>query len=166
MITQKELKKELHYNKDSGVFTRVKDGIGKGNKKGNIAGTVNDAGYIIISIFNKRYRAHRLAWLYVYGEMPSKHIDHINHIRDDNRICNLRDVSHKNNHKNRKLSIRNANGRIGVFWDNDRKRWLASIRVDGKPIFLGRFAEYSDAVNARKNAEILYGFHENHGKEL
>lgn len=77
MITQAELKKALHYNPDTGVFTNRKS---RGAAKaGKIAGCLNFYGYLIIKIDYKLYMAHRLVWLYIYGEMPVEQIDHINH---------------------------------------------------------------------------------------
>ena len=91
MITQEELKELLDYNPETGLFTwNVYNNI----KNKTTAGTFND-GYIQIKIKQKIYQAHRLAWLYVYGEWPKGQIDHINGIRDDNRIENLRDVTNR-----------------------------------------------------------------------
>jgi len=167
MITQEKLKKYLHYNPDSGVFTWVNKTSSKSRVKiGSIAGTLHHDGYIMIALNKKQYGAHRLAWLYTYGTYPNQQIDHINQVRDDNRLENLREVSAKTNTHNRGTSGRNTSGCMGVVWDKRASRWQARINVDGKRIFLGMFTEFSDAVNARKNAEVLYGFHENHGKEI
>ena len=104
MLTQKQLKKILYYNQDTGFFVYKKDIYNLNKyliaKQGDIAGGINNRGYIQISVKNKLYSAHRLAWLYVYGNFPKQEIDHINHIRNDNRIKNLRDVSHKVNMNN------------------------------------------------------------------
>lgn len=90
MITQEELKEYLHYDPLTGDFNWT---IGKrGLKVNSKAGSMNDQGYVIIRINNIRYRAHRLAWLYVYGHFPINEIDHINGVRSDNRIENLRDA--------------------------------------------------------------------------
>lgn len=160
-LTQKRLKELLKYDKKSGIFTRK---TGRGGKKANdIAGSLHKTGYIIINVDEKSYQAHRLAWLYVYGEMPKEQIDHINHIKTDNAIKNLRMATQKENSKNMSKSKKNTSGVTGVHWHNVAKRWCARINVDGKKIHLGLFAQFSDAVNARKNAEILHGYHENHG---
>ncbi len=158
-MTQEDLKDILSYDSITGVFRRKlptqRIAIGE------VVGGLNN-GYLIISINGENYKAHRLAWLYVYGEMP-KQLDHINGDKIDNRILNLRDVEHSENMKNRKKPITNTSGTIGVYWDKKNCRWYAMIMVDGKNKFLGRFTDYSEAVNARKNAEVLYGFHKNHG---
>ena len=165
-MTQNKLKKLFIYDEVSGIFIRNKTNS-KRWKKGQVAGTINTQGYLCIRIDGKLYLCHRLAWLYVYGDMPDGHIDHINHNRSDNRIENLRVVDNSENNKNRS----NYSGCVfGVSWCTSRKnrphRWRARIHVDGKDTHLGYFVEYSQAVNARKNAEILYGFHKNHGQEV
>lgn len=161
MISQKALKKELKYDSNTGIFTRLKNT--SNCKKGDTAGCERKDGYIVINIKGKLYRGHILAWIYVYGEVPMLHIDHINHNRSDNRIENLRLVTRSDNQKNRSLSKNNKSGVNGVgFYKN---RWHARIKVDKKQIHLGTFTEFHEAVNARKNAEVLYGFHKNHGKD-
>lgn len=160
MITQEELKELFHYDKDSGLFTYT---YSRGNKKsGDIAGTVNKDGYVHIKINKKIYKAHRLAWLYEYGYMPD-YIDHENHSRCDNRISNLCETTYAENNKNESLPSNNESGVIGVHFR--KNRWIAQIGIEDKKIHLGSFLEFSEAVNARKNAEVLYGFHENHGKD-
>jgi len=93
-------------------------------------------------------------------------VDHINHIRDDNRWENLRLVSASGNSRNRGMSSRNTSGVTGVTWSRSKSRWVAQIKVDKENKTLGVFTDFSEAVNARKNAEVLYGFHENHGKDV
>lgn len=160
-ITIEEFNKELHYDRDSGVFTRVlaKAGIGCG-----IAGSVNVDGYVLIVLNGKREYAHRLAWLLEHGEFPKLQIDHINGCKSDNRICNLREVSAQENAKNRPKDSNNINENVGVRFRRDTSKWTASIHVEGTKVNLGCFINYSDALNARKNAEVLYGFHTNHGR--
>ena len=162
MITQARLKEVLHYNKESGIFVWHSPTTRR-VKKGDIAGNVNDMGYIRIRVDGKSYRGHRLAWLYVYGKLPEKQIDHINHNRADNRIENLREVNNIENSKNHSIGINNTSGVVGVYWCNTNKRWKATIKINYKSVALGIFTCFSDAVNARKNAEVMYGFHKNHG---
>ena len=114
-------------------------------------------------MIKKQYKLHRLAYLYMTGIMPDK-VDHENHIVSDNRWCNLRNASSFDNMQNTKMSIRNTSGCVGVYWNKTSLRWEGRIDVNKKRIFLGSFELYHEAVNARKNAEVLYGFHENHGK--
>ena len=92
-MTQDELKTTYHYDLETGIFTRLKD------KK--IAKQKNPYGYIVFNHKGKVYLTHRMAWLYIYGCMPTHQIDHINRVKDDNRILNLRDVTHKENQQNK-----------------------------------------------------------------
>lgn len=166
MITQIELKKILSYDKETGLFAWKSNPSPFSRVKiGGIAGCYHKEGYIVIGINNKSYNAHRLAWLYTYGSFPPEQIDHINHNRSDNRLENLRSVTNQENAMNRSKHKLNKSGVTGVSWSKSYKRWIGNITIDGKRIYLGNFVSFSDAVDARKNAEVLYGFHENHGKE-
>ncbi len=163
MISRDLLKDILYYNKDSGVFTWKKSKSCK-IKKGDISGSVKKHGYIEIGINKKTYLAHRLAWLYEYGNFP-KNIDHINQIKTDNRISNLRQVTQTENNKNKSIMKNNTSGQCGVVWHKKSSKWQSQIVVNKKNIYLGLFKKYSDAVDARKNAEVVYGFHKNHGSK-
>jgi len=163
-MTQGLLKEILLYCPLTGQFIWKINANTKHSRIGAIANTLNKDGYIIIGYKNKKYKAHRLAWLYMYGKLPKEQIDHINHIRTDNRMYNLREVTSAENQKNRTMSKNNNSSVMGVNWHYRDKRWRAFISVDKKYIHLGNFIEFHEAVNARKNAEVLYGFHENHGK--
>ena len=130
-------------------------------------GHITTCGYRIFYKKKKPYLEHRVIWEKHNGKIPKGlEIDHINHDRLDNRIENLRLVTKQENQRNAKRRIDNTSGVTGVVWRNENKRWYAQIGIDGKNIHLGCFSEFSDAVNARKNAEVLYGFHKNHGKDL
>ena len=154
-ITQSQLKSIVKYNKETGVFTRFK--INK------VAGTHREDKYISICVNYKSYLAHRLAWLYVYGEMPRHFIDHINHDRSDNRIINLREVTSLESSRNLSRDKRNYSGSNGVSFMSSKNKWRARIGVRGTNIHLGMFITKEHAIEARKHAEKLYGFHANHG---
>ena len=119
--------------------------------------------YFRMQIKGKNYYIHRLAWLYVHGEFPPEQIDHINSDGLDNRLINLRAVSNSENGKNQRKHSTNVSGVMGVSWHKRDKRWQSSIKVDSKPIYLGSYISFNDAVIARKVAEKQYGFHLNHG---
>jgi hypothetical protein len=104
-----------------------------------------------------------LAWLYVHGEWPDQ-IDHINHNTSDNRICNLRNVSHSVNHKNLTLSKDNKSGISGVRWEKSTGRWRAEAVQKGIKTITARFDNLFEAACFRKSAEIRFGYHPNHGK--
>ena len=136
-ITQKELKDILEYDKTTGLFTRLKR---TNNKQvlGGIVGSLSHYGYVLTKINNISYSMHRLAWLYVYGAFPERHLDHINGIRDDNRISNLREVDiQANNENRRKAQKNNAIGFLGVHIS--KGKYEASIRIKGKSKNLGRY---------------------------
>lgn len=146
MLTQSILKSLLHYDEDTGFFTRAKN---KGRaKQGHRAGTVHSSGYEVIRIDGRLYKSHRLVWLYVYGEFP-KQIDHINGDRKDNRLCNLRLLSHSENMQNRNNpNPNNTSGHKGVGWYEPLRKWRVKIMKDYKTIHLGYFENLDDAVMA------------------
>ncbi len=129
---------------------------------GKKAGTINKNGYCDLHVFGNHIYAHRACWAIHYGSYPTQNIDHINGDSCDNRIANLRDVTVRQNAQNMRKNKLNKSGVTGVFWDSARAKWNSSIRHGGN-INLGRFDTFEDAVNARKIAEIKYGFHPNHG---
>lgn len=125
---------------------------------------MNPLGYAEVGLFNKAYGAHRVIWAFHHGEWPLDFIDHINGIRNDNRLENLRVVPQSENLKNLRLSNKNLSGRTGVCWHKEFGRWHAQIKTGGVKKHLGYFVDFNDAVAARKKAEQQYGFHANHGK--
>lgn len=169
-ITQEYLKEILHYNKLTGLFRWKVDIYSGRNKKqkhvsiGDLAGTVNSKGYLRIGINHKSYLCQRLAWLYEYGEWPSNEVDHINHVRSDNRIDNLRNVAGLDNQKNVSKRKDNNSGFTGVSWNAKSSKWVAQMQVNKKKIHLGYFSSLEDAVCARKQANIEHSFHINHGE--
>lgn len=145
-LTQARLKELLHYNPDEGVFTwRVRR---KGTRSDQVAGGKQSCGYVEIRIDGKRHLAHRLAFLYVTGAVPSGPVDHINHNRSDNRWGNLREATVSQNLGNARLSKRNKSGHKGVYWDKRDGRWLAHIGMNGRVKRLGRFTDINDAISA------------------
>jgi len=164
-LTQEYLKSILKYDLLTGDFVwRESKGAAK---KGNVAGNVCMLGskkYIRIKLNYKLYLAHRLAFLYILSAFPEDQTDHINGNGLDNRWINLRPVSISENHRNMRLSSRNKSGSIGVHWDKNANKWLSNIRVNNKTIHLGYFLDINDAIVARKEAEVKYNFHQNHGQ--
>jgi len=148
------LKSLLRYNPETGLIYWIAKGKGKIKKKA--AGTLLHSGYLGISIGPKRWQAHRVAWALHHGDWPKDQVDHINGVRTDNRISNLREATNSQNGKNLGLSKANTSGVKGVSFEKYTNRWKATIRVEGKSISLGRFGSIEDAVLARKNAEQHY----------
>lgn len=155
MLSQSLLKSYLKYDEDTGVFTWI---LSPSNrvKVGDKAGNMYSNGYIYIGLLGKQYRAHRLAWFYVKGVWPKDQLDHKNRIRHDNRICNLRESTHRKNGRNRSD---NYNSQVGAGWDKYSNKYVSKIRVNTKLIHLGYFDNLEDAVKARKEAEIKYNFY-------
>lgn len=146
------LKELLTYNPETGIFTwnLYKRCV----KKGDIAGSLSGK-YIKIGLDSKSYNAHRLAWLYVYGELP-KYIDHINGNPADNRICNLRAATANENSKNSKKPSSNTSGIKGVNFDKHHNQWRAELYSSGKRVFLKYFKALDDAAEAIKEARKIY----------
>lgn len=125
---------------------------------------IDAEGYLTGKIDGVQLKAHRVAWAIHSGEWPNGQIDHINGIRSDNRISNLRVVTHQENHRNKAMPNTNTSGFCGV---NARgNTWIATIRVKGKQIYLGTFERLEEAISAREAANILYNFTARHGKTL
>ena len=163
-MTQDELKQVLDYNPDSGEFF-WKQQMASWIPAGTPAGNLNKKlGYVQIRFRKKLYYAHRLAVLFMTGELPSDQVDHINGIRSDNRWDNLRKVTNTDNQRNAAQSKNNVSGVVGVCWDKRKQKWLARIYVESKPKFIGYFADIPTAALARKEAEKLLGYHQNHGR--
>ena len=163
MITQDELKKIFKYDSDTGMFERVSKRCG--TRIGAYVGNVMPCGYLRIKVDGKLYLAHRLAWLYVHGKFPDAEIDHINGIRLDNKIINLRDVSKNENLINKRIYANSSSGITGVNWHKQHRKWSVVISINGERKHLGLFHDINLAKLCRQEASKKYGFHINHGNE-
>lgn len=124
---------------------------------GNVAGCKNSGGYIGISINYKPIMAHRLIWIYHNGDIPvGLEIDHINQIKDDNRIENLRLATRSQNQCNRPKFKNNKSGYKGVYHDKYRNKWRARITVNKKVIRIGYFDSADEANVEYNKASIQY----------
>jgi len=161
-ITQKELRERFVYNNETGKLIYRKN-IGR-MRKNTEAGQLKKRGYRHVSIGGKKFLVHRIIWLYVNGAIKTHmEIDHINHIKDDNRICNLREVTRLENCRNKSLSKKNTSGYIGVSKERKSKIWNVSFCIDNQQKFFGSFRKKEDAILHSKNVMRKIGFHENHG---
>lgn len=148
MLTQEELKRLLHYDPETGVFTRLVETNPRA-KVGMTAGT-NMGRYFEIKHNHIAYRAHHLAWLYVYGRYPKEGlvIDHIDGDGKNNRISNLRECSQSQNMQNIGLHSSNSSGYKGVYWNKKDKRFMAMARLNMKRIYLGSYKTAEEAYAA------------------
>lgn len=131
---------------------------------GKVAGSPHTTGYVKITCNYKYYLAHRIIWEMHNGKIPKgMEVDHINHIKNDNRIENLRLVSRSVNSRNLKKDKRNKSGFTGVHFDKRSGKWIAQVQLNGKLVCLYCGDSFNEAINERKKANIYYNFHENHG---
>jgi hypothetical protein len=145
MITQEYLKSAVEYNPETGEFfwkyrkdmPKQWNSVWAGKK---VKGRKCKQGYLDIRICNKRYGAHRLAFLYMHGWLP-KEVDHKNchGPKDDNRIQNLRNATRMQNENNKGIKKNNTSGFKGVCWHKSAGKWMSRIRVGSKRINLGLF---------------------------
>lgn len=142
----------LAYDPENGSFT-WREVPENGFRGGSAAGCVYaHDGYHVITIRQKRYKAHRLAWLLTYGSWPALSLDHINGQRADNRISNLRECTNAENQQNlHRPHSDSTYGILGVYLDGDVFR--AAIQVNGKKKYLGRFKNETDAREAYMRAK-------------
>ena len=156
-LTQEKLKELLHYDPNTGIFT-WKIYRSSNAKKGEVAGSAHCCGYIQMSIDKKKYLAHRLVFLYMEGYFPENEVDHINRVRNDNRWCNLREISHICNLRNSSVQQNNTSNVTGINFHKHANKWRCEIGVKGKSIYLGIYSDFKDAVKARWDAEVKYNY--------
>lgn len=149
VITAQELRQIANYESETGVFTWkiTKSSVAKA---GTEFGSWDLYGYKTVRINRKSYKLHRLAWLYVHGKMPKHDIDHINGIRHDNRIINLRDVTRKTNLENqtRRHTVKKYTSLIGAYFDPKKNVFYSRISINNKSIHLGSFDTEQKAHDA------------------
>lgn len=157
----KNLSDLLSY-RDGKLFWKVKPSIR--TNAGDRAGYSHKDGYRRMSLRGKPALEHRVIWELHNGPIPEgMQVDHINHIRDDNRIENLRLVTGKDNSRNQKLSKLNTSGCTGVQFNREINKWLARIVVDGRVKTIGYFETFDEAKTARLARQAKEKFHYNHG---
>lgn len=126
--------------------------------------TKDNHGYARSKLAGQMVSGHRLAWYMGHGEHPDNEIDHINGDPGDNRLANLRHVTHAENSRNRKLNRDSRTAWHGVSRDRLTGFWHAEIKFEQREVFLGSFITREEAIAARRGAERALGFHENHGR--
>lgn len=156
-LTADVLRDLLHYDPETGIFTRIKIVAPQSRVKvGDVAGARNHDGYWRVKVggrSGRTYQAHRLAWLYMTGEWPIGEIDHKDLDPSNNRWLNLREADRSTNIANTRRRSDNTSGMKGVYWSPSHGRWRSEITVHKRRIFLGSFhtaelarAAYVDAA--------------------
>lgn len=149
------LRNLLSYDPDSGEL-RWKNPTSPRVRSGDVAGRINIDGYVTVSIKSGFYRGHRVAFAIWHGRWPNGQLDHINGVRHDNRMVNLRECSNAQNQHNRRRSRRNKSGIKGVYFDKHSGKWRALIRISSKKIYLGSFSDKDAAASAYAAAARNY----------
>lgn len=168
MITQKRLKELFHYNPETGVFTRRISASSTG-RAGSVFGSKfpgrKNVAYLRGKVDGKAHLLHRLAFLYMTGDMPAGVVDHIDGDGLNNAWANLRDVDDTQSARNRSLRVTNKSGVSGVHFHKRMGMWQVNIAdgCGGKKT-VGSFHDFFEAVCARKSAENDANYHENHGR--
>lgn len=164
--SQEYLRQCMSYDPETGVLTGLKRpdshfpsphvaAIWNAKFFGNTLGKIDREGYVLIGMDRKRYRAHRLIWMLVYGEdLGQLDPDHINRVKSDNRLLNLRKATRQQNSFNGPARANNTSGvkGVGLF----KNKWRARIKVDGRSIHLGLFTNKEDAALAVRAAALAH----------
>lgn len=146
-LTAERARELFSYDQLTGRITRI---IRRGNQsKGSVAGYLNENGYVQIEVDGRGYLGHRVVWLMSNGAWPENEIDHINGVRSDNRVDNLRDVTRTTNNENKKGPNTNSStGFLGVSWRKSRSKYRAAIKCNGRQVHLGYFSFPEEAHEA------------------
>ena len=154
-LTQEILKSLVSYSPETGEFTSINKSV-YNNNRGNRAGVLHKTkGYRYLTLCGKTYREHRVAFLWMLGTWPVQQVDHINQLKNDNRWCNLRDVSAAINSQNRPLYRTNISGYTGVCWAANMNKWQVLCRANGKQVYGGLFDDKEDAGDL---ASLIYSY--------
>jgi hypothetical protein len=177
LLTQERLRQVLDIDLGAGVLVWKERGIEgfssersrrswNAKNAGKVAGSIDGRvkhGYRIIGIDGALYAAHRLVWFYAHGQMPAQTIDHIDGNKLNNALANLRDVSQRDNCRNRAVRRDSKTGVTGVII-KPSGRYQAQIGLGGRTRPIGTYETLEAAQAARKHADRKYGYHENHGR--
>lgn len=152
MLSVERLKAVLHYDPDTGIFTR-RVAVAK-LRVGDVAGSLYSDGYIYIYVLGKRHKAHRLAWFYMTGEHAKGDVDHKDEVKNNNRWDNLREATRAQNVINAKPNSKNTSGFRGVSFFNAQQKWCARLCVRGRKINLGYYTTKELAASAYRAAAV------------
>lgn len=161
--TQTQLREYLSYDENTGELVWIKKPSKKTVLNSRAGSLVTTTGYRSIHIFGKSYPEHHIIWCWYYGYYPTKQIDHIDQIRDNNRIKNLREVTQAVNSRNRSRRRNTRVEEAGIWFNRRTRRYVAEITLNQKKVYQRSFENVEDAITSRKAKLIELGFHENHG---
>ena len=166
MLDYKDAAKAFTYDREAGVLywkERTHNTIRRKYIAGSSKGTKD--GYSHVMFMGKVHPTHRIIMLLCYGHIPDNaEIDHINHVRDDNRLVNLRFVTKSGNRRNQSVSSKSTTGVTGVYFNKRLQKYAAQIKVGGVVHYLGIHDTLEEATAARAEANLKFNFHANHGK--
>lgn len=153
-ITAQRARDILNYDPETGTLRWKISNLGGTVRAGRIAGSFDREGYRRIRLDGSDYRGHRIAWLRFYGEWPAGILDHLNGVKSDNRITNLRLASNSENAQNRRFGNQNSASKLlGAHWNKTANCWQSGIKFGGKIHHLGLFATAEEAHEAYKAAK-------------
>jgi hypothetical protein len=161
MLTKALVRRIFNYDPATGIFTwkiRAANCV----HVGDVVGIKHHSGYIDLVIKQRKFRAHRIAFIWMTGRTPL-FVDHINHDKADNRWINLREVTHSENHKNGTVRANCKSGIPGVYWVPKSRRWRVTVTINQVQTYLGEYRDFDDAVAIRKRNEPAAGYHPFHG---
>lgn len=162
-LTQEVIKRLLHYDPETGVFTWLRPTNNR-MKTGGVAGNVHPGRHRSIMVGGKKRPSGHLVFLYMEGTNPPNQVNHINGDILDDRWCNLKLATKTKNSRNARTYTSNTSGTTGVYWHSRDCKWMAQIVVASKRIHIGCFIHKQEAIEARRQAETEHGFHVNRGK--
>jgi hypothetical protein len=155
MVTASYVRERLNYDPSTGVLP-WRTSIGKRFKVGAVAGYEDPKGYLMVGLLGRNHRAHRLIWLLVHGRWPAASIDHINGVRSDNRLSNLREATPQTNMENQRKAHKDSrHGFLGVIYQREHplRPWTARIQANKKSRYLGYFSTPEEAHEAYLTAK-------------
>lgn len=167
MLEYREALELFRYDYETGVLywrRRVNSRVPKTLEAGTQRKSNSD-GCLNVSVNGRLYPVHRVVMLMCYGFYgEGLEVDHINHVRNDNRLFNLRFATRSENRKNQSVSSKNTSGVTGVYFSKSKKKYIAQIKVNRETIYLGIFDTLEGATEARRQADRKYKFNNNHGE--
>ena len=165
MLEYREALELFRYDYETGVLYwrwRVNSRVPKTLEAGTL---MKSSGYLYVQVQGRLYLVHRVVMLMCYGFYgEGLDVDHINHVRNDNRLVNLRFVTRSENNKNKSVSSKSTTGVTGVDFLKAHKKYRARIRANRENIHLGMFDTLEEAAAARAEANLKFKFNNNHGK--